>query len=334
MRYYSIVLKNPKTGAILQPASLGGTSPQATYTSFVNGKTLPGALNVEIDIPTNYLSQPIGKPFIRVWGISLQEIAQSAELTGTVIEVYGGMQKGLPLANPKQAGLLFSGVIFQALGNWVGTAMTLDLVVYGGESPITGTPNLTFDWKKGTPLSQAIDRTLSTAFPKIKRDIKISSDLVLANDEPGFYSDVVSFAQYIKQRSAAIIGGTYPGVDIALSETTFKVYDGTTQTTPLQIQFQDMIGQPTWIDPATVQVKFVMRADISVGDYVKFPVSPTISSPAANSPFISQRLTFQGTFLVKRVRHVGDFRNPDASSWVTIVDATAPPIGVPSQKAA
>jgi hypothetical protein len=250
------------------------------------------------------------------------------------IQVFGGMQKGLPLANPKQAGLLFQGYVFQAFGNWVGNEMTLDIVLSAfptkstpSDKPITIPPDLTLNWKKGSNLTDALKQTLTMAYPNFKAPtISISKDVVATEDVVGYHASVPELAQFVKARSAEIIGGDYPGVDIAVSQGSFSVYDGTSQTAPKQTEYQDMIGQPTWIGPATVQTKFVMRSDISVGDFIKFPKSPVISSAQSVSPFVNERLTFQGSFFVQRVRHVGNSRQADASSWVSVVDASAQPV--------
>lgn len=324
-RYYAIVLTNPKTGAPIASKALAGLgNTGATYTSFVGGKTLVGALNVEIDVPVAPFATPFGSATVTIWGVPLSEVSQANDLNGSAISVYGGMQAGLPLANPKQSGLLVSGYVFQAYGNWIGTEQTLNLVI----SPVATTmtpPNLVLSWKKGTTLASAIDATLKAAYPTLKTSIAISPNLVVANDVTAPFGSLVELAQFIKARSAEVVGGDYRGVDVRLTQGTFYVYDGTTQSTPTALAFADMIGQPTWIDPATVQAKFVMRADISVGDFVTFPKTPVVANPGSTSPLINPRLTFQGSFMIVRERHVGNYRQSDASSWVTVVDAATIP---------
>lgn len=325
-RYYAIVLTNPKTGAAITSKALSGLGATgATYTSFVGGKTLVGALNVEIDVPVAPFASPFGFATVTIWGIPLSEISQANDLNGSAISVFGGMQSGLPLANPKQSGLLVSGYVFQAYGNWIGTEQTLNLVV----SPVATTatpPNIVLNWKKGTTLASAIDATLRAAYPALKKPvIAVSGNLVVANDVVAPFSSLVEFAQFVKARSAEIVGGDYRGVDVRLTQDTFYVYDGTSQPAPKALAFADMIGQPTWIDPATVQAKFVMRADLAVGDFVTFPKSPVVANAGSTSPLINPRLTFQGSFMIVRERHVGNYRQADAASWVTVVDAATIP---------
>src|SRR5579875_2215617 len=147
MRYYSIIISDPATGQVLVPDPVTRKFTRvepgplaATYTSLAGnpalGVTLPGALNIELDVPVSPMSTPLAGSYLRVWGISLQEIAQWNDLQGKAIDVYAGMQKGLPLAKPQQAGLIFHGKIFQAFGNWQGTNQTLDLII----NPDLGTP--------------------------------------------------------------------------------------------------------------------------------------------------------------------------------------------------
>jgi hypothetical protein len=183
----------------------------------VNGQSLPGAWNVELDIPVIDAATPQGSAGVRVWGVSPQEIGQANDLIGKNIKIFGGMQAGLPLANPAQAGLLVQGFIFQAFGNSIGTARTLDLVVNpgmasasspGGFGTVAKPKNIVLNWKAGTPLGTALASTLSTAFPDFKQDIKINSSIVRPNDEVAVYPTLEQLAQYVRQTSLDIIKTT------------------------------------------------------------------------------------------------------------------------------
>lgn len=328
MRYYSIVITD-QSGAVVRPAAFASLNLPATYTSMVNGQTLPGALNVELDIPVAALADPIGDSgaWVRVWGPALPEISQAQDLIGKSIAVYGGMAKGLPLATAaaQQAGLLAAGYVFQAFGNWVGTAMSLDIVMQAGAGPnglgeIRSPANLVLNWKAGTHLKDAIASTLTTAFPKYKQLINVSPNLTLSSDQVGYFQTASQLAKLVKSLSQSIVGGKYPGVDILLTQSTFNVYDGTTQKTPTQIKFQDLIGQPTWIQSPLIQLSTVMRSDIHVGDYIKLPPSLATNTAQGLAQFRSKS-AFQGTFQVTQVRHVGNYRTPDANAWVTNIDA-------------
>ena len=310
MRYYDIQITDPTSGKVLK-----------SYTSYVNGATDPGALNVEMDIQVASFDIPIGGSFVRVWGIPLTDIGQAADLNWKNIVVSGGMQKGLPLANPAQSGLLISGGIQQAFGNWRDVDMTLDLILYSGRpAPNVTQINLTQNWKAGTPLASAIKTTLGTAFPKTTADINISSKLVLAHDEPGFYGNLEQFAKYIRDVSQSIIGGAYSGVRITIQKNKFVVYDGTTQGKPFQIAFNDLIGQVTWKAPSIVNFTTVMRADIHIGDYVKLPPGQVTTMAASLSQY-RQGSVFNGVFQIIHVRHIGNYRAESGDYWVSVFDA-------------
>ncbi len=309
MRYYKIAITDPATGKAVR-----------TYTSLLpSGAVNPGALMVEFDIPVAPFFTPIGSAFVRVWGIPRHDISTASDLNGKTIEVYGGMSKGLPLANPAQAGLLIRGVIQQAFGNWQDTSQTLDLIITSGGGSLADVKNIVVNWKAGTTLASALAATLATAFPKLARTINISPRLVLNHDEVGYYATLVQFAQYVKTVSIDIVGAGYAGVDMVIHDGSVIAYDGTTAKTPRPIAFTDLIGQPTWIASNQIQFRTALRADLQISDYVKLP--PTIVTTGASS--LSQyrdKLTFQGVFMIDVIRHIGAFRTPDAESWVTTFD--------------
>lgn len=309
MRYYTIEISDQISGTIIR-----------RFTSLsVQGVTDLGALNVELDIPVFPYAQPIGGAFIRVWGVSLQTISQASDFNGRAFKIFGGMAKGLPLANPQQSGLLAQGFIQQAFGNWQDTNQTLDMVVQAGTGTVDAPANLILNWRKGQALSEAIQNTLNTAYPGYTVKVNISSRLVLDYDQVAYYQTISEFAGNLRVITQAILGGEYRGVEIILREKQFIVYDGTSPTTPKQIKFTDLIGQPTWINPGQIQIKAVMRADVSLGDYVKLPPGQILTTAQSYSQY-KQGSVFQGTFQIDSVRHLGNFRQPDANSWVTVFD--------------
>lgn len=313
MRYYRIQVSNADGSAF------------RTWTSLnADGSNNQAALNVELDVPVTTFATPMGDTgtAVRIWGIPWSDISQAADFNGKTIQVFGGMAKGLPLANPRQQGLLFQGKIFQAWGNWVGTGMALDFNVIPDTGTDAAPANIQVVWKAGQPLSTAIANTLSAAFPSLKQEISISPSLVVGYDVTGSYKTAVQFARWLQQMSQSIVGGTYSGVSVLLSAGTFKVYDGTTAKTPKVISFLDLIGQPTWLNPFQVQAITVMRADIGVSDYVTLPPGLQTIQPQGQG-LVKNRSTFSGTFQVDQIRHAGIFRQPDAGSWVSVYNMHA-----------
>jgi len=313
VRYYKIVISGKNGGQ------------GRTYSSLVGGVNDPGALNVVLDIPVTAYATPMGSAYVQVWGVSLADISQASDLNGATIQVYGGMSKGLPLANPSQAGLLVQGQVFQAFGNWVGTDMTLDLIIQPSVGGPADPKNIVLNWKSGTKMSEALASTLSAAFPGFTQTISVSDKLVRKNNEVGYYQSLAQFSQYVKQVSRDIVGGsTYLGVDIVVSQNAILVSDGTQQGSSPKIKaisYQDLIGQPTWIESPSIQLNAVMRADINVGDTITLPKTVVTNTAAALSSLSNQSLAFQGTFQVSRLRHVGNLRQPDAASWITTMNA-------------
>lgn len=297
------------------------------FTSHEGQRNLPGALQIELDIPVAPYATPKGSAYVKVWGIPRDMVGQAKNLNNKNIKVYGGFKKGLPLANPNQSGLLMQGYIFQAFGNWIGTEMSLDLIVVPGNAPTPSGPvsasrNLVINWKKGSSLADAVKTTLSNAFSGFTTDININSSLTAPQDEVGFFPSVEQFAAYVKEISRAIVGTEkYQGADIVLSGKQFKVYDGTKSGNAKTIDFKDLIGQPTWILAPSIQFKCGMRADLAVGDDITLPKSNVTNTQQAQSSLVNQKVNFQGTFQISDVHHIGNFRQRDASAWVTVFNA-------------
>ncbi len=286
-----------------------------------------------MDIPVIDAATPQGFAIARVWGVSLQEIGQARDLVGKNITIAGGMQKGLPLAKPAQSGTLVSGVVFQAFGNWIGTDMTLDFVIApgpmasnaGGVGTLAKPRNLTLNWQGGQQLGPALQQCLQTGFPGYTVKMNISANIVpRAGDTPsGFYSTLEQLTQVVKAMSLSLVQTKgYAGVSIVVTGTTINVFDGSGQAgTTTQIAFEDLIGQPTWIESPNIQFKTVMRADLALFSSIKLPPAVITNTQQANSQIVNQRLNFQGGFKVISLRHVGNFRQPSADAWVSVVEA-------------
>lgn len=316
MRYYDITLSGG-----LEFSSLLGS-----------GGTDPGALNVELDCYVYPIATPAGATMVTIWGSGITTVAQAKNLWGQTVTIKGGFAPGLPLATAASAyaGVLLKGSVFQAFANWIGTEQTLNLVIIPGpvttQTPQPTRPNpphnLILNWKAGTPLSAALQNMLQGAFPGYKVSGTINSGLVLPHDEQGFFGHLNELGPWLRTRTQAILGGTYPGVDVVFDGQQFTMFDNTSnENTPKQIQFQDLIGQPTWIEYPTIQFKSVMRADLKVSDGITLPQTQVNNTQQAQSSQANQYVGFQGTFKVGAIRHVGNYRQPSGESWVTIVNA-------------
>ena len=185
------------------------------------------------------------------------------------VQVYGGMQTGLPLANASQRGLLVQGMAYPVLGNWVGNDQTLDIYIAAGtgvNNPVRAA-NVVHNWPQGQPLSTAIQNALSVAFPGFTTKINISPNLTFNYTDTGFYQTLGQYATYIFNISKGIMNNhEYAGVNMAVQGKTILVSDGTVKTSTKQIAYTDLIGQPIWTGVNTIQFKTVMRGDIGMYD--------------------------------------------------------------------
>lgn len=339
MRYYKIVITNADTGAPVRPSSLspstftaglsstlsglggGSGSPMDITSVLSDGNSNPAALNIEFDLPIYNYVTPGGNGFLRIWGLSLADIGASFNLNGCKLAFYGGMSKGLPLANPQQQGLLLKGKIFQAFGNWINTDQTVDMYFIPDTGTVTTPKNFVMNWKAGTDLPTSLKETISTALPDAQVTVNVQADLKHNHDEVAVYGNLQNYSQAIYSLSKSIANDPkYAGVTISYDGTTLVATDQTKKSgTIKQIAFQDIIGQPTWKDPGTVQVKVVLRAGIGVGDIVNLPKTNFISNAAALTS-LRGNLVFNGNYWVSAVHHYGNFRQPDAASWNTTLD--------------
>lgn len=338
MRYYRIEITDPANA---------NAAPQV-YTSLVNGQNDPGALNVMLDIYTVPYATPRGASAVSIWGIPLQSISNAANLNNKNVKISAGFSKGLPLANPAQAGVIVQGFIQQCYGNWRGNEMTLNLIIVGGPSPASTTAaptgtysqplNGAFQCQPGTQLGAAVGAFLKAAMPGYAQNVQVSNELSVPYPLVGAYRTLGEFAQWLKQFSKQLLGGSYAGIDIRLDAANMlTIYDGTAQpaatsakastvapaTKKVTIQFQELIGQPTWIGPALIQFECPMRADVQVGDTVVLPdgyygIAPSAAIADWNNRFRSAQ---QGTFTVTEVHHLGNFRSPSPDAWLTAITA-------------
>jgi hypothetical protein len=340
MRYYAI--------------QAGGYS----WSSLVNGANDPAALDIELDI----LIAPNGQlinGWVKIYGIPQSLISQSTNFYNLPIQIFGGMyadpSSGLYLAKIEapHAGNLLTGTIFAPMGNWIGNELSLEFVIQppGNAGGPTSPKNVIHNMPQGTSLSSAIKNALSTAFPGIPVNVNISPNLVLNYPDQGFHQNLQQYQNYIKALSHDILGTPsvtgYQGVQVDTSKGQINVFDGTVSAGAIELLYEDLIGQPTWTgqSPPEIQVKTVMRSDITPGtangaSYITLPQGILVASSAdvymnfyggstsiaAQAGQVGDVLTFQGSFQVRSVRHVGKFRQSTGEAWVSII-TLIPPIG-------
>jgi hypothetical protein len=368
MRYYDLSLFNPQ-GQLLASTSAGfmpSTDGRPTFSSQVRSPTgqlinNPGALNIEFDIPVVGYATPQGSGWIRVSGVGLRTIGQASNLninpaTGGEFAKFilrAGWMKGLPLANDYLArgltGVIAQGIIFSAFGNWQGTEQSLELMLQAGDLSPTG--GINFVWSPKQKLSDALTHSLGVAFPDLKltnsdgsSTIQILPGLVQAQSQlpvVDWYQNLRQLAGYIEQMTrpmgVALTGkDSYPGVQIGIRGKQIYASDGTQNPKTVVLAFQDLIGQPTWSDIATISFKTVLRADLGFMDNVMMPPDPgtggtsiisalALTQQGAAVPGAPARNSsiFKGKFLINEVHHFANFRQADGDSWATAYTALA-----------
>ncbi|HET8686463.1 MAG TPA: hypothetical protein VFM18_07340 [Methanosarcina sp.] len=327
MRFYDITITD-QTGNTITLDGVDGPVPMH-WASHKNGVMVPGALNVEWDVPTAAMDTPVGDSYVKIWGIDLLTLNRVSNLRWQNITIQAGMQSGLPLATeqaqakPARNGIIFQGTILQPYGNWQGVEQSLDFVVTTQiKSVPTDIPSLkkllVFDCAPNQSFASALQKTVSDA--KIVSSINIDPRLV-ASERITFSADNAGrFGQQIAEQSINVLNDpTYSGVKMVKTASGYDFVDQSFTKTGIPVLFNDLIGQPTWIQYLVLQLKLVMRSDIKVGDTIILPKNTNIIQQAkAFNP--SENLEFTGTAWVQQVRHVANFRQADANSWVTVID--------------
>lgn len=329
-RYYNIELFDPSTN-----------KPVKQWTSEPNGVYDPGALNVEFDLLIYNLDANMGGSTVIIEGVPLTDLVQNKQyansipFSGLTFQLSGGMKKGMELANPKQAGVLYRGYVFQSFGNWEGTEMNLDFVLAPTPFTLSAPGNIVFSCKAGTPVYTAIKTTLATAFPGIPVSSNLSQNPVLGYDEHHFCSTLGSFGSYIKSLTAGKAGSSYPGISIGVSKGAIIIYDyASNPNLYTQLVMTDFIGQPTWLSVDTLQATMVLRGDLGLNSLVKMPSEfqslPGLVNIQSASIASSQKYQaiFKGLFTVTSLRHIGNFRSSSGREWATILNMI--PYGPPS----
>jgi hypothetical protein len=298
---------------------------------------------------------------VKIWGIPLQTISQSSNFNGRQIQVMGGMSPGLPLATAQapQQGLLVQGLILQSWGTWLGTAMCLDFLIGPGfngpaTAPGATTPrdskvpsgaqfitpatplNIVLAWQPNQNLGQAAAQALGIALPGMNISTNVSPLLVNTTGAmvAGVFPNLGSFARALTERSVNVVTaspyggapGGYRGIQTSIKGNQLTLSDGQgpTAQTAKAILFTDLVGQVTWLGAFQVQVTTVLRGDLSIGQAITLPAGQvTIQGGSGNFAPNQPRDTsiFQGTFIIDQLRHVGNFRSPDGSRWVTLINA-------------
>lgn len=314
MRFYSIEITDPTNGVVKLRYS----------TQNADGSNNTAALRVNFDIPFSNASSPAGLAFVRIYGVPFTELSQANNLINNQIIMYGGMSKGLPLANPMQQGIILKGKIWQAFGNWQGTQVTLDIVVSTSDTDLQNAINFNIYWKKGQQLTDAVKESLRTAYKDREININGSFDprLIATSDQIGAYTNLTQLGTAVYEASKSIITDqNYNGAHITRTNNGFVIYDNSTAYKPKELLFTDFIGNATYTDYQQINFKVVLRGDLVVGDVIKMPARSNIANSRNSFTQFRDHISFQNNFRISQIRHLGDSRTNSAESWCSVIDA-------------
>lgn len=289
------------------------------------------AQNVEMDVLVYQGQANYGHSQVTIQGPPIAELLDANNLYESTISVYAGMQQGLPLAQPHQIGPLFVGQVFQSYANWVGTDMEIALILTPTPHHEFNPGNYSFVWNKGQPLADALKATFDKALPGYKQKIKISPNVVAFATHAGIYYTLEELASSIAAWTSSYfpsLGNPYLGVQIGVSKGVISVTDATQAPSGMvQIDFLDLIGQPTWIGANRLQFITVMRGDIGLGSVVKMPegienIPGFVTTTAQSMPSqLRYKSTFRGPFSIISTRHIGNFRAANGELWCSVFEA-------------
>jgi hypothetical protein len=230
------------------------------------------------------------------------------------------------------------GQLGEILANTIGAATTTHGNVkssfFGGGSqqPLAAPINFMHNMQPGQPLGSAIQETLQRAFPAASIRVAISPNLVQSHQDSGTYSNFRQYAKAMEDLSHSILGPESSGYYGAQFSTKANYVDVWDFSQPIErtvtIDPLDLIGQPTWIDIAKINIKTVLRGDIMSSQELILPPNllttigggSTVHLSAGPLPLQRARVGISGKFYVTKVRHVGDFRNPDGVGWSTDIE--------------
>lgn len=266
--------------------------------------------------PTPEAAVPVGQSFSRTGFRSLDSRSlprAAASAIGIPRINLGGVIGGIPFANFGDASSTSGGRVTSLFGGGIGGLALIKPA------------NLIHDLKPGQSLSSAIQQTLSKAYPGANVNVAINGGLKLSYQDAGMYQNLDQYSAYIQKLSNSILGANgYLGVHMSSHDNTIDVWDGTTPISAGVVSIYDLIGQPTWIDLFKISVKTVMRSDLHIGGTLTLPPTLINTTPEAiigGTPEQKTSISFTGTFIITKVLHVGDFRNPDGSSWSSNYEA-------------
>ena len=370
MRFYSIKF-SPAAGEEIPKVLTEGKIDYTLFTSHPidaqgNFSYNPGCPEVSFEVLTAW-AHMITSPFhLQIMNIPAELLQYAKMYNNLICEISAGFQPGnnyggmLPLevGPSSHAGVIATGYVQNCFGNWLGTNLVMDFLIYpspmgspslevSGNDGFASPQNFTFSWAyDANGYYNPLEQELNTWFKeKFNIEVKGTLNPKLAPPPAGIklnYTVFDKFAESIRAYSVQCIDPAnsdafrnglgnfqgYRGVSMVynFASRTIFVWDGTAtgEIEGIQLQYSDFIGQPTWTSSAgTVQSVHPMRNDFVLAAPVTYPKQlPQIQSTqyAATGNFAILNASGE-TLQIQMVRHVGRYRDTSPEAWATFLNA-------------
>lgn len=198
--------------------------------------------------------------------------------------------------------------------------MTLNIMLNPSSYTMDEPGNFMLVWRAGQSLNDALTSMFSIVYPGMPVSINIGSNIVNDYDFIHRASTLEGIASILHDFTDSQFGQP---VTHTIQCGKLVVFDSTYQPAPIEIEFTDLVGQPTWIQKKTMQMKTVMRGDLQIGSIITMPkgfsnAPGLVTTQGASYPSsIKYKSAFQNNFQIVEIRHVGEYRSPDGAAWAS-----------------
>ncbi|MDF7674219.1 hypothetical protein PT277_02305 [Acetobacteraceae bacterium ESL0709] len=302
-----------------------------------------GALDIEFKVDQVSLDN-YTLASITIYGVDSDVLNMADSMEGRVVELRGGMGKGLPLSNPALYGQILYGTVVTGAASWTGpnTSLTLYVKPHVATSDkedvdlnkrvtITDDQNkkkksqnaFIVNIKKGDQIRDALGKCVQPHFKdyKILFESTLAENLTADKDFANYYEKLEDFAYDIGGKEDCL-WKYYTGLNLKIyTQDKFFIFaDGTSDKDPKQIEFSQMIGQPSWDGKDNI-IKFscLLRADLHIGDKIILPLFDDLGKPVDDTvqklPATKHKSRYSGVFYITAVNYYGWFRSKEGKDW-------------------
>jgi hypothetical protein len=313
MRYYDIEITDAKTGEVKLA---------------INTKNNVG-LHIELNAVVTGMSES-GTATLKIFNLPIKFFTRQFDFVGKLIKIKGGMNKGLPLANPSQQGVLVFGYIQFCIGERErGVTFLMFNITPSAFTPKTP-KNFVLKWEKGQKLSDALRNTFTNAgLIANQYTINLADKWVATKTDAVGFTSETQFSRFLGEASKLEMIMYFD-----TGSQRYIVTDGSEVKKKTKvISLRDLIGQPIWNSGSgssisingTVSIPVTLRGDLQWQDIIDV-VDPQVTKSGQGTATISlpnsARVGFSGKFVMFQQTHIANYAIPGGDNWVTVIEAT------------